>query len=274
MIRAADALLTTQGIQPQKAETTVREFRNLFVETKKFYGPFAEFIEKWLTFDPAEIDEEGAHFVIEESTLFVEEAHGVYGRMQIQEAAKEKRPRAVREVAVAEPVAAKPEPVEEIADSLDLKGVECPYNYVRTKLRLEDMDVGQLLEITIDEGEPMRNVPASLKNDGHKILDTKKLGKHYRLLIRKGACERKAGGANVVGHTAETNGRETARGESRRGELAGLHADVHAMASGATGRLARHRGLSACPFGAGNPPHRENLPREHGQRGEPTRPAP
>ena len=68
---------------------------------------------------------------------------------------------------------------------MDLKGVECPYNYVRTKLRLEQMESGQLLEITIDDGEPIRNVPASLGNDGHEIVDTKKIGAHYRLVIRK-----------------------------------------------------------------------------------------
>ena len=77
-------------------------------------------------------------------------------------------------------------PVEEITDSLDLKGVACPFNYVQAKVRLETMDLGQLLEITIDDGEPIENVPVSLTNDGHEVVDTKKVGKHYRLTIRKG----------------------------------------------------------------------------------------
>ena len=76
--------------------------------------------------------------------------------------------------------------IEEIVDSLDLKGVACPFNYVQTKIRLEEMDAGELLEITIDDGEPIKNVPTSLTNDGHEIVDTKKVGQHYRLLIRKG----------------------------------------------------------------------------------------
>ena len=49
--------------------------------------------------------------------------------------------------------------IEEIVDSLDLKGVACPFNYVQTKIRLEEMDAGELLEITIDDGEPIKNVP-------------------------------------------------------------------------------------------------------------------
>ena len=80
----------------------------------------------------------------------------------------------------------KAETVVEIVDSLDLKGVACPFNYVQAKIRLETMDIGQLLEITIDDGEPIENVPTSLTNDGHEITDTKKVGQHYRLVIRKG----------------------------------------------------------------------------------------
>ena len=48
------------------------------------------------------------------------------------------------------------------------------------------MQLGELLEVTIDDGEPIENVPLSLKNDGHEIIDTKKIGQHYRLTIRKG----------------------------------------------------------------------------------------
>lgn len=181
MVRAADALLTTHGIQPRKPEDTLRDFQHLFVESARFYGPFAEFIGKWMAHSPSDMNEERARFALEEATLFVEEAHGVYGRMQIQEQAQERPAPRTQEPAPA------PEGVQEIVDSLDLKGVECPYNYVRTKLRLEEMEIGQLLEITIDDGEPIRNVPASLRNDGQAILDTKKIGKHFRLLIRKDA---------------------------------------------------------------------------------------
>ena len=78
--------------------------------------------------------------------------------------------------------------IEEIVDSLDLKGVACPFNYVQTKIRLEEMDAGELLEITIDDGEPIKNVPTSLTNDGHDIVRTHQIGREsYRLLIRKGA---------------------------------------------------------------------------------------
>ncbi|MEC7868589.1 MAG: sulfurtransferase TusA family protein [Candidatus Poribacteria bacterium] len=79
--------------------------------------------------------------------------------------------------------------IEEIVDSLDLK----PFNYVQTKIRLEEMDAGELLEITIDDGEPIKNVPVknvpeSFTDDGHDIVRTHQIGtESYRLLICKGA---------------------------------------------------------------------------------------
>lgn len=69
---------------------------------------------------------------------------------------------------------------------LDLKGVACPYNFVKTKLKLEEMDPGQTLQIIIDDGEPYQNVPRSVLNEGHKILEEEKIeDKHYRIVIEK-----------------------------------------------------------------------------------------
>ena len=42
---------------------------------------------------------------------------------------------------------------------LDLRGVICPYNFVKTKLRLETMQPGQVLEVFLDDGEPIRKRP-------------------------------------------------------------------------------------------------------------------
>jgi tRNA 2-thiouridine synthesizing protein A len=70
-------------------------------------------------------------------------------------------------------------------DLLDLRGVLCPINFVKTKLKLESMDIGQVLEIVLDDGEPIQNVPKSIKEEGHKIVEVKKEGEHFRLKIEK-----------------------------------------------------------------------------------------
>ena len=71
-------------------------------------------------------------------------------------------------------------------ETLDLRGVCCPDNYVKTVLKLEEMEEGQILELLLDDGEPIRNVPASLKRDGHSVIHVERCdGGYFRLLVRK-----------------------------------------------------------------------------------------
>ncbi len=73
---------------------------------------------------------------------------------------------------------------------LDLRGVICPYNYVKTKLQLETMQAGQVLAVVLDAGDPIRNVPRSVTADGHAVLAEESLeGGLFRVVIRKGVTE-------------------------------------------------------------------------------------
>lgn len=72
-----------------------------------------------------------------------------------------------------------------IDQSLDLKGVTCPNNFVKTKLKLEDMQSGEILEVIIDDGEPIKNVPRAIKEEGHQILKAEKIDRYWKLLIKK-----------------------------------------------------------------------------------------
>lgn len=55
------------------------------------------------------------------------------------------------------------------AVALDLRGTPCPINFVRTKLRLEQMSAGEILEVWLDPGEPIEQVPDSLIMEGYEI---------------------------------------------------------------------------------------------------------
>lgn len=68
---------------------------------------------------------------------------------------------------------------------LDLRGEVCPMNFVRTKLKLEELQGGEWLEVWLDEGEPVRNVPRSVKGEGHKVLKLERVSGFYRLIIEK-----------------------------------------------------------------------------------------
>lgn len=71
--------------------------------------------------------------------------------------------------------------------TIDLRGTPCPLNWVKTKLRLEEMQPGQLLEVLLDEGEPVRNVPGSVKAEGHTIVEVTPMERAFKLLIERGA---------------------------------------------------------------------------------------
>ncbi|MBF0531179.1 MAG: sulfurtransferase TusA family protein [Deltaproteobacteria bacterium] len=71
---------------------------------------------------------------------------------------------------------------------IDLRGVRCPTNFVKAKLALEDLTAGDLVQIFLDGGNPIRNLPRSLKAEGHKLLSLKKTEQqHYVLNLVKGA---------------------------------------------------------------------------------------
>ena len=70
-------------------------------------------------------------------------------------------------------------------EKIDLRGVFCPINFVKTKLKLEMMDSGQVLEVILDDGEPIRSVPRSIKEEGHKVVKVENIEGAYRLLIKK-----------------------------------------------------------------------------------------
>jgi len=68
---------------------------------------------------------------------------------------------------------------------LDLRGVICPYNFVKTKLKLESMEEGQILAVILDPGDPIQNVPQSVRNEGHTILLQEPIDEWYRVVIRR-----------------------------------------------------------------------------------------
>ena len=57
-----------------------------------------------------------------------------------------------------------------IDDTVDITDVVCPVTFVKAKVALEELDEGQILSIRMNDGEPVQNVPLSIKEEGHQIL--------------------------------------------------------------------------------------------------------
>jgi tRNA 2-thiouridine synthesizing protein A len=76
--------------------------------------------------------------------------------------------------------------MEDTMHTVDLRGISCPTNFVRAKLALEEIEAGEVVEFLLDDGEPVKNVPRSLKAEGHKLLGLKETEGYYILTLEKG----------------------------------------------------------------------------------------
>jgi TusA-related sulfurtransferase len=73
---------------------------------------------------------------------------------------------------------------------LDITKEHCPMTFVKTKLALEDLEPGDILELLVSEGEPLDNIPRSAGAEGHGILVVEQVKDEarsgvYRILIEK-----------------------------------------------------------------------------------------
>ena len=71
--------------------------------------------------------------------------------------------------------------------SLDVRGVGTPANYHKAKQALEQLEENHILELYLDEGEPLRHIPFGLRAEGHEILISEPANEGVRLLVRKRA---------------------------------------------------------------------------------------
>ena len=55
---------------------------------------------------------------------------------------------------------------------LDLRGVKCPLNWARAKVRLEQMVRGDVLELMLDDPRGARDIPGAAEAEGYAILES------------------------------------------------------------------------------------------------------
>ena len=192
-------LLVTRGLDPRTDEDVYNGFEKEFIAAGIIPQKF-----KVLT-DKARNNES----LIEQKPLIDELAdllNDLYQNMddslqfklpaektQVEQVAEEKN---AEEKAPAEQVSEEKAPAEKASAAeetetivpdvkKDFRGVMCPMNFVKTKIALTPMQSGQILEILLDDGAPIENVPGSVKNEGHTILSTEKVENYWKVLIKK-----------------------------------------------------------------------------------------
>ncbi|MFT8888418.1 MAG: sulfurtransferase TusA family protein [Ethanoligenens sp.] len=70
---------------------------------------------------------------------------------------------------------------------VDITDAVCPMTFVKAKVAIEELDAGQTLEIHMNGGEPIQNVPRSMKDEGHTVLDVQANDDGtFSILVKKG----------------------------------------------------------------------------------------
>ncbi|MFM7266496.1 MAG: sulfurtransferase TusA family protein [Cyanobium sp.] len=75
-----------------------------------------------------------------------------------------------------------PDPIARI----DLRGTPCPLNFIRTRLALEKIPVGGILQVDLDAGDPEQMVSEGVRGDGHSFESAALSEGGVRLRIRRG----------------------------------------------------------------------------------------
>jgi sulfite reductase (ferredoxin) len=186
VLAAAKALLVTEGLEPSSDAETFTEFDRRIAQKDAVPALYRELSAKVGDLGPKETSAEFAREKMAFAKGFVDACRIATDQMgndlKLPAATKQAPPTTVA------PEAKPAAPAPTGAPVYDLRGVACPLNYVKTKLKLEMMDAGEKLEVWLDAGEPIKNVPMSLKNDGHLLHLQEALepeAAHYRILVEK-----------------------------------------------------------------------------------------
>lgn len=163
---SARALLIVKGIEPRTALEAIDSFKDEFIDSTIASGRFRDLKDAYTK--EAE-DTEGLFRYAEE---FYKEVKRVYNDMDSNFNFAVGRKDAGGAKGGGEKV-------------LDLRGVVCPLNYVKTKLYLETQGPGVLVDVLLDDGEPIANVPKSLENDGQEIVDIARQGAYFIVRVKK-----------------------------------------------------------------------------------------
>jgi sulfite reductase (ferredoxin) len=169
-LSSARMLLVTRGIEAQTDAAVFESFSKRFIATGLVDARF------WSVTNSAhEHDLEALRRSTSDVIALAEAVRKLYASMD----------NSLRFPAESTPSVAKPATATAADPERDYRGVKCPMNFVKVKFDLAKMQRGQRLKVLLDDGAPSENVPRSVAQEGHKILEQVKVGDHWSVLIEK-----------------------------------------------------------------------------------------
>ena len=159
---ASRMLLVTRGEEARDEKEVLEAFKKSFIDVGLINKKFAKLLEGEATAEVVELAKEVIN-------LYASMDNSLKFSVQTEQKAAEKTNEA-----------------KNSSDKFkDYRGVACPMNFVKTKMDLSQMQSGEILEILLDDGAPIENVPKSVAGEGHKIESQQKEGASWRVKIRK-----------------------------------------------------------------------------------------
>ena len=183
IFHASRMLLVTRGLDPQDAAGVLDAFTEQFIQTgyiDQSYQPLI--IQAKTEGEQGNYDNAQANALAD---AVIELYKGMDDSLQFTVQPSKGEPVSVSDSGAQSSV---PVPVS-VNVKKDLRGVLCPMNFVKTKLELATMKSGEILEIWLDDGKPIENVPGSVKLEGHEILSqTQHTDGYWQVVIKKKSC--------------------------------------------------------------------------------------
>lgn len=192
IFHASRMLLVTRGLDPQDAAGVFDAFIENFIKEGYIAESYSSLILK------AKAEGADAAYDLTTANALADAVITLYEGMDdalqfkkvAQPAAEEVAPASVEAAAdiatVSSDSSLDNSPTPAITRSKDLRGVLCPMNFVRTKLELASLQSGDILEILLDDGKPIENVPGSVRLEGHTVLsETQHSEGYWQVLIQK-----------------------------------------------------------------------------------------
>ncbi len=173
LFSASRMLLVTRGVEPKNTNEVFDGFIKQFIEVNLISNDYRKMLE-------FARDDKSFNFKDEKDTIYglatavIELYDGMDDSLQfeIPNDVKEKDINIIK-------------PIYEPVLKKDYRGVVCPMNFVKTKIDLATLKSGDILEVLFDDGEPIENVPGSIKMEGHKIIRQNKIDNYWSVIIEK-----------------------------------------------------------------------------------------
>ncbi len=164
-------LLVTRGIEPKSREEVFSSFTETFINEGYIDARFTPVVKLAWQFPEGHFTEH-QQSILELALSVIELYNTMDDSLQFKTGKENPK--------TEEPIIEK-----KVNRAKDFRGIACPMNFVKTKIELAQMKAGELLEILLDDGAPINNVPGSVRSEGHEIIKEEKINDYWVVLIKK-----------------------------------------------------------------------------------------